>query len=128
MIEIMTHDVELKDHYKEIKIESNLDLESNDPIITRMNNQIDIINEIKPLKEIKIVLTGPTTVTMDLTFADGKEWNSVFTITPNTGEFTTGVPSLLPERVIIPVTNFTRTLTQEAFAGLQYTKIEVNYF
>jgi len=124
----MTHDVELKDHFKSIVIESNQDLDSTNPIITRINTQIDNINAVKSLDGIAILKTGSTTVTMDITFTDGKVWNSVLTIVANAGEFTTGIPALLPEKVILPITNFTSTLTQDAFTELQYTKITVDYY
>ena len=124
----MPHDVELKDHFKSIVIESNEDLDSTNPVITRINTQIDAINGVKSLDSIAILLTAPTTVTMDITFADGKVWNSILTVVANAGEFTTGIPALLPEKVILPVTNLTQTLTQQAFIELKYTKITVDYY
>ena len=123
----MTHDVEIKDHTKEIKVETDIDLEADNVHLKKVVQHLVDIDIIKHLATAEVVKTG-SALSYSLVFNDGKTWACTIDISADPRGFTISVPAFLPVTIFQAVVDFIIYTNGVALEEMVWTKIEATFF
>ena len=123
----MTHDVEIKDHTKEIIVQTDIDLDSSNVHLKRLVKYFVDIDPVKHLATAEVVKVG-SALSYSIVFNDGKTWACTVDISADPRGFTISVPAFLPITVFQPIVDFIIFANGIALEEMIWTKIEATFF